>query len=336
MNYRFRGASVGALLIGLMTSEVARADAAADQAAADVLYNQANKLMASGQFDGACLKLQRSQKLDPGVGTLLALGDCYDFTARTASAWTTFREAESLALSRQDKRVKIARARARSLEPKVSRLVINVSPASAVDGLEVKQDDRLVGKAFWGIGVPADPGDHALVATASGRTSWTFKVRITPNGTTTVIEIPPLATLPVEVHKEAPASEPPHTTLAPAPDDGGPRSTQRVVGVVVGGLGIGGIAAGIGLGLYANSKHDDAQVHHCAPTCRDRGGEMIQAQARQLAYGSTIAFSTGGALVAAGAVLVLTVPSDKPSTSSLRIVPFIGLGTLGIRGAGTF
>src|SRR5512139_3095133 len=64
-----------------------------DQAAAEALFLQGGKLKAQGKIEEACNKWAASQRLDPAVGTLLFLGDCYEALGRTASAWATFTEA---------------------------------------------------------------------------------------------------------------------------------------------------------------------------------------------------------------------------------------------------
>jgi hypothetical protein len=74
------------------------ASAQTDPVAAQALFDEAKRLMASGNNAAACPKLAESQRLDPGVGTLLNLGECYVKIDKLSRAWTTFLEAEAVAL----------------------------------------------------------------------------------------------------------------------------------------------------------------------------------------------------------------------------------------------
>src|SRR5262249_53123580 len=135
--------------------------------------------MASGNFEAACPKLVESGRLDPGVGTLLTLGECYDHLGKSASAWSTFREAAALAHTRGQKaREKVARSRASAIEPELSKLQIDVPPSSEVTGIAVLRDQEAVGKPIWGTQVPIDPGDHTIAVSAPSRKPWTQKVHI--------------------------------------------------------------------------------------------------------------------------------------------------------------
>src|SRR5690606_35491852 len=98
------------LLLGVTfgSPEVGAQGTATEQAAAEALFDQAMQLMQAGRHAEACPKLVESQKLDPAVGSQLYLADCYERTARTASAWATFREAGYAARSGGDERASVA------------------------------------------------------------------------------------------------------------------------------------------------------------------------------------------------------------------------------------
>jgi hypothetical protein len=62
-----------------------------NRAAAEALFNQGRDLMTAGKFTEACPKFEASQQLDPGLGTMLNLAECYEKTGRSSgggqSAW---------------------------------------------------------------------------------------------------------------------------------------------------------------------------------------------------------------------------------------------------------
>src|SRR4051794_29930041 len=77
----------------LLATSPARAEATPEQvAAAETLYREAWRLMQEGKHAEACPKLEESQKLDAGMGTLLLLAECYERTNRPASAWAHYVE----------------------------------------------------------------------------------------------------------------------------------------------------------------------------------------------------------------------------------------------------
>src|SRR5262245_8654591 len=128
-----------------------------DKLTAEALFSEGRKLMAAGNFRQACPKFEASLKLDPGVETMLNLGDCYEKNQQSASAWTQFREASSAARAAGSKeREELARQRTAALEPKLSRLTIVVGTQS----VHVSRDGSPVEPAAFGSALPVDPGRH--------------------------------------------------------------------------------------------------------------------------------------------------------------------------------
>src|SRR5262245_7904147 len=90
------GRRVLGLGFGLWLSALAVPSSAQDaqSQAAEALYRQAKSLMAQEKYSEACEKFSASQALEPGLGTLLYLGDCYERAGRFASALSIFHEAQ--------------------------------------------------------------------------------------------------------------------------------------------------------------------------------------------------------------------------------------------------
>ena len=147
------------LCFGLaLATAASHAYAQSDPGAARSLFDEGRKLLAEGKYSAACPKLEESQKLDPGMGTLFNLADCWEHIGRTASAWARFREvAEAASRSGQHDREKIARARVAALDAKLSRLIVEVRASD--QGLELKKDGVPFGAAQWGSALPTDAGD---------------------------------------------------------------------------------------------------------------------------------------------------------------------------------
>jgi hypothetical protein len=177
-----------------------------ERAAAEMLFQDAKRLMKTGKVPEACRKLEESQRLDPRAGTLLALAVCHKNEGKIATAWVEFREALSLAkkAGRMD-RVSLAQKEIAAIEPKLPRLAIVVPAASLVPGLVLRRDGEELGPPLWDTAVPVDPGEHQVSASAPGRKAWEAKVTVA-EGDEAKVSIPMLQELPKPV---APPPAPP-------------------------------------------------------------------------------------------------------------------------------
>jgi hypothetical protein len=321
-----RGWLLSALALAALAGR-ARADEAADKAAAEALFDEGRKLMGEGKFDEACPKLEASQRLDPGVGTLLNLADCLEKRGKTASAWAQFREASAAAhktgsLDREE----IARARARELEAKLAYLTIETWKGQRV---QVTRDGSAVDEAVLGSAIPVDPGEHLISASATGKRSWSTTVTVGEASRVSVA----VPILPDEAQGPAAASS---ATAAAVPatgaDSGGGSgsSSLRIAAVAVGAVGVIGVGFGIGFGVDAMSKWSDAKAHcNPYPYCGAEG-QRLGDRAKSSATISTIAFAIGAAGIAGGLVLWLNAPSKHSETQTA--VAF-GPGSVTLRGS---
>jgi hypothetical protein len=315
------GFAVAGAACALLVPGLARAQSASDQAAAEALFKQARELMTAGHYSEACPKLAESERLDPSAGTMLNLATCYEKNGQVASAWVTFKGAASAAQrANEPDRAKLARARASALEPALPTLTITVAAGADSPDLVVTRDGEKVGRAEWGTPIPVDPGMHPVEANAPGRKVWQTQAKVDGPGAKAAIEVPPLAPdagaaqpgTPGPTAALPPASEPP-----PPPASVG--STQRVLGLVVAGVGVGGIAVGSVFGFIAKGHNGDASPH-CNGTVCDAAGVSDLSDAHTAATVSTVAFIAGGAALAGGVVLYLVAPR-APSGTGLQLAP---------------
>ncbi len=340
---------LGVLLSGIVTvvalaPRPARSQTAEDKTAAEALYEEGKKLLAEKRFAEACARFESSQRLDPGVGTLLFLGECLETVGRTASAWSTFREAASAAKAAgQGDRERIARDRAAQLDAKLFKLTLTAPAAATTPGLQVTRNDISVKLEVLGAAIPVDPGIYRLAASAPGKKTWTGTVDIPagPGGRT--VEIPALEDAPAPPPGPT-ATAAPTATVAPTAEPPPGWSTGRTAGLVLGIAGLAGVGAGAAFGGVAASQFADAKALCPDVKCGDQGGVDKSKSAGAMADVSTGVFVAGGALLAAGVVLFLVSPSSAPAASGRAsapartswISPLAGNGVAGLRAGSTW
>jgi hypothetical protein len=319
------------MLLGLFTETVHAQRSPADKAAAEGLFDQGLALMREARFREACVRLEQSQALDRGIGTMLYLADCYDQLGRTASAWALFREAASEARAAgQADRAQSANERARELEPKLARLSVETSPGGALPGLVFSIDGTAQPLGMWGVALPIDPGEHKIEARAPGYTPWSTDAQVAPVQALTVT-IPLLsrdlsaatAAAPVEA-KAAPSAGPvARADAANTRADALPAKRSALTkGLAFGIGGAGVVAAGVGIvfGVQAINKNNDAK-DYCpggGTRCNDRRGVSLTEDAQSAAKLANPLIIGGAVLAAAGVVLYFYHPWDKAPQLALK------------------
>ncbi|MEZ4300798.1 MAG: hypothetical protein R3B70_38035 [Polyangiaceae bacterium] len=221
LSARFKGFVRAALLVSALT--IAHAAGAQEVAPAQVLFDEGVEALDRGELELAVKKLAESQRLDPGIGTLLRLARAYDGLHRTASAWAALKDARDLAEKRQDTaRLRLVEQRIAALGPRLSFLRVRVADRARIEGLKVWRNEELVGDAQWDVDLPFDPGEYVFKATAPGRKPWSAKVRIDTEGATIDVVIPllePEPPKPEPAKSEAGATAKGHEKDAtPSPD----------------------------------------------------------------------------------------------------------------------
>jgi len=314
------------LPIVLLAGAVTPAYAADDNKEAVALFEEGRKLMGKGDYAAAIERFEKILAKTRSVGALLNLAECHQKLGHTATAFATFKQAAALASeTNDDERSTTAEQHARALEGQLLRLTIK---AEAAAGFEITVDGVVLPPQAYGVARPVDPGPHRVEAHAAGAKTWTQTVDV--NQSQVVVTVPPLT--PNKEEPAKPEATPTPTEPPPSSDGGG--NGQKILAVVVGGIGVVGVAVGIVGGLEAKSNQEDARSHcasypdHCSFDDSARGPND---SAQSWATISTIGFIVGGAGLVGGVALWLTAPSSK-SSASVRITPGIASMALG----GTF
>jgi hypothetical protein len=311
----------------------------ANPALAEALFQEGRQLMDAGSYAEACRKFAESQRLDPGLGTLLNLATCHERYGRIASAWAELTEA--LGIARREKRKdvqKFATDHLAALQTKLSRATISVPKENDLPDLALTLDGRELGRPAWGTAAPIDPGEHALVATAPGRKTWAWSFSIGQTAEQKRVEVPALEETPPEpAARPAPgppqdegpptaappakglaqaAATPPAEERAASPPPEAPQvppHALRYVGFVL--VGLGGLTGSV-TGLMALSKGRGTVLPSCneaARTCPAAVRDDLSTT-RTLATVSTVAFLAAGV----GAGLFAADFFVKPSSGLSR------------------
>lgn len=304
----------GLALVGALAWSGAVEAQSAQSQAAEALFRQAKALMEQGELESACEKFAASQALEPGLGTLLYLGDCYERAGRFASALATFRQAAELAKERGDvARLRLAEVRVSALEPRAPTLEIRNGPAPQGLDLQITVGGVPWPRADIGRRVPRDAGQYEIRFSAPGYEPFVTNIEL-KNADAVQVSVPRL--VPAAARPAVSAARP----VVAADDHGG--SSQRTWAWVVGGTGAALLATGGVFAGFAVSKNDDSK-EDCARDDPNRcgvAGVGLRDDARNLAKLATVAAALGGVALAGGLVLYVSAPDGAAAPGEALLV----------------
>lgn len=301
------------LLVGLLTSlaTVAYAESADDY------FKHGRELLKAGKFREACEQFEKSQALDPALGTLFNIAQCDAETGKLASALAAYKDVvahDTNAARKQASTEAIAR-----LEQRVPHLVVRAEAGTTV---------QLAGKPLaLATPVAIDFGNYTLHAVPKAGPPLDRAITIDQEGQTVELDLKAAVTVP-----------PPHTVeprhLPPPPPvvETSHRRTYAVATIAVGGAGL---ATGLVFGVLARAKWSDAKAicdggTTCASQADADAAAKLGTQARSRATLSTIFSIAGGAVAATGIVLYVTAPASREV--AVAAVPSADGGTFVVTG----
>lgn len=312
-------ALAAALLVGFGGAPSARAQAA-DPAAAEALYRSGLELSDAGDKPGACAKFDASLALNVAVTTLIQIARCRESEGRLTEALVTYKRAATLnrdteSESRKAALEQVIRDSQSTLEPRIPRLTVTVSPAGA--GLRVSRDGVALPLAALGEAMPVDPGLHELVVESPGFSPERRTLTLAEGANETLtLSLAPL-----------PAAAPPLATPEPAPT-----AEKPLWPWVLGGAGLVLVGAGVAFRVDQAAAESRLEEQCGAERLCDPAGayDPTDDNARKDRDFALFLGLSGVGLGALGvAVWGLATDADEPS-SGLRLSPRVGVGGAGL------
>lgn len=317
----------------------------ADESTAEQMFQDGLAAMKKNDFPTACEAFKNSNKADPSPGTQINLAVCYEKQKLWASAWTWYRSAAGLAEQRQQAaRQKTAEDSANRIKPSVHYIVIAVKDAPA--DMVVKRDGAEVIVTLSGkeVPLPIDPGDHTIDITSTKTKPYTKKVTMQDNPNTDRVDVQLEELPPDQIPTTNPG--PGNTTIIEKNEVVNDGSTQRLVGMIIGGVGVLTAIGAVGvqvLALGQASDRDDLKKQQAAATgdvAKAAFNHSINSDNSAAKNDQLIAIILGAgalAMIAGGAVIYFTAPkaAKKKPTGWIMPTPLAapGFGGFGLTGA---
>ena len=217
-------------------------------------------LKQAGNCRDALLHFARSFQLDPKPKAVLNLADCEAQTGDLCPHKDTRRRVGSSLASRMTRTRRYRRATTCGDREEASA-AYNQARGGCTSNSTLALDGRTLDPSSIGIALPVNPGVHTIVVSAPGRSSHNTTAQLAEAMTQTLEVAPGDPTQPAGTSGESAEPEAPHL------------DSRRVLAIGVGGVGLLGLAVGIGAGIAAGSKHstleNECSGNNCPPSARD-------------------------------------------------------------------
>jgi hypothetical protein len=216
------------------------------------------------------------------------------------------------------------RQRVADLNKAIPTIVFRAKDPSGADltAVKVTMDGQALAERLEGTAISVDPGQHTFRFETVGQAPVEQTLLIQEGEKERAVAM----SFGAGSAAPAPAGALPSSPPASTPSDG---STQRTIGLVVGGVGVAGLVLGTVFGVVALSTKGS----HCSNGLCDPGSASnVYSQATI----STVGFVAGGILLAGGAVLFFLAPKggSEETAASLSVAPMVGSSTGGLQLAG--
>lgn len=288
-----------ALIAIALATGVAHAQAPSE---ADVAFKKGRDLLKAGKYVEACAEFEKSEHLDPQLGTRFNIAQCTEKQGKLAAALELYREL--IATDTNATRKQVETDAVAALDKRVPRVQLQIDSPPA--GLAVRLGDKPVTCTAGKCEARVDAGHYQAVATAPGFTDASATVDVA-EGATVIVKLSLVAG-----PAPTPAAAPPPVAASPEP----PRSHRKLYATIAIGGGGAVLATGVVFGVLAHGNWNDAKAA-CggSTTCPDPASlakaNSLRDSANTKATLATAFVIAGAAIAGAGIVLYVTAPSSE-------------------------
>jgi hypothetical protein len=223
---------------------------------ADKLVEDANALIAKGDYESACPKLRAAEAAKPSLATLRALAECDDKADNAAQAWQEYGDlVDAAKAAYEDDLSKKAEERRKAIAAGLAKMTILV-PRSSQLQYSIELDGVVLNADRIGAELLVDSGTHHLKVSTNGgpETQMDADFELPGNMSKSTVKVP--LDKPNEVNGPAPAAPAgPQVIYVQGPgQNGGSNAAPEVRKENMPGVAaIGGVLLGLGLvsGVFA-------------------------------------------------------------------------------------
>jgi hypothetical protein len=212
-------------------------------------------------------------------------------------------------------------SRIEEVNAKMPTIAFQVKDATGADadGVKVTMDGEVLTDRLQGMALSMDPGEHMFTFEVAGQPPLTRKLVLVEGQkdrreTITLGAVAPVvATVPAVAPRGVVAAPvAPTTPATPAAEEKNGMGGQKVAALVIGSVGVAGLAVGAVAGAMAMAmaKKSTAQ-NECPDKCATQAGANDWSSAGTLGNVSTAGFVVGLVGVAGGATLWFTAPKSS-------------------------
>jgi hypothetical protein len=289
--------------------------AMADESAEDKskrLYEEGQTAMKAKDYALACGKFEESYRASGIPGSLLNWADCEETRGHVGTAWSLWNEGAAKVI-RDQERYAFVQKRIAAIAPRVPYVHVVIVKSGATN-VHVTLDGKAVDATQP---VPADPGDHTVVASADGYVDESDQVKLDFGETKDArfFEAPKLA--PPQAHPvdDKAAAHVPQQKKS---------SSLTTAGWIAGGVGVFGA---VGFGVTAGAVLGLCKGHlgHCPSS--EKGAVT------GLGVVNIVSLGLGVAGLATGAILLGVGARSSTTTEHAHADLYIGAGEAGVRGS---